>query len=174
MLRPYGISRQRAVLASSLAAEDLRIGGPRLPIPDLIARALANDEQEFRAAPEIDWRRNREARHAGEGVVLVFLGDVRQILQRRDAILTARAGQGNLRHLARIDRREQARIEVARRLERLARAPQDEEHAAAALLGENPLLLELVARPDDIVAGRQAVLQRDVLFRQRVDAVGEQ
>jgi len=64
--------------------------------------------------------RNFDVRQKSTGDVIVRLGtplylllfalfgDVRQILQRRHAILGAGAGQWNLRHLARVDRREQS------------------------------------------------------------------
>ena len=59
-------------------------------------------------------------------------------------------------------------------MQRLAGAPKDKEHAAAALLGENPLLLQLGPRSDHIVAGRQAVAQRYVFRRECVDLIREQ
>src|SRR5439155_743237 len=125
--------------------------------------------------PEIDRRGDREARYAAVLVVVAaLLRDVVQILKRGDLVLRARARQRDRRHLARVDRREERRIEIARRLQRLAGPPEDEEHATAALLGENPFLLQLSPRPDDVVARRQAVTQRHVLLGQRIHLLGQQ
>src|SRR3989454_9893464 len=59
--------------------------------------------------------------------------------------------------------REDAGIEVAGRHERLAALPQDEEESGAALLRDDPLLLELILGADhvvDRVRDRGHVLER--------------
>src|SRR2546427_12084758 len=90
----------------ALAVEHFLLGGYG-PLVDGTSRSLEDDHQELRATPEIDRRRNREARDAGVLVVVALLGDEVQILERRDAVLGPRARQRNRRYLAGVDRREQ-------------------------------------------------------------------
>src|ERR1051326_3985685 len=84
------------------------------------------------------------------------------------------AGQRDLRDLARVDRGEVPRIEIARRLQRLAGPPENEEHAAAALLGQDAFLLQLVPSADDVITGGEAVAQRHVLRGERVHLLTDQ
>src|SRR2546427_10338703 len=90
-----------------LAADDFLLRACRGPIGDRSRRSLEDNDEELRAAPEIGRRSNREARDAGVLVVVALLGDVVQILERRNAVLCPRAGQRNRRYLAGVDRREQ-------------------------------------------------------------------
>jgi len=97
--------------------------------------------------------RNFDVRQKSTGDVIVRLGTAAVLLllrlRRRTTDPAATPpdtrrwrSQRNLRHLARVDRREQSGVEVARRCSVLPVRHRMKKHPAAALLGENASLLQ--------------------------------
>src|SRR5207247_4167914 len=114
-------------------------------------RSAFDDDEVFRVGPEL--RRVRDL-HAvsGDLAIVVRRGlERRRVLARHDPVLLVGRRQRQLREMTPVRHREYAWIEVARRYERLPALPQDEEEPGAALLLDDPLLLELVLGADHVV-----------------------
>src|SRR5690606_5479222 len=100
-----------------------------------------------------------DAQRAADRAVLVGgLGQGGKVLAGDDAVLLVGQREGEVRPHALVDRGELREVEDARGDERLAALAEDEEDAAAAFLGDQAALDELVLGADDVVDGALALL----------------
>src|SRR5690242_7857424 len=110
--------------------------------PPAPQRSAFDDDEVFRVGPEARGVRDL---HGVSGELAVVVGRRLEggcVLARHDAVFLVRLGQRQLGQVAAVGLRELAGIEVARRHERLAALPQDEQEAGPALLLNETLALE--------------------------------